>query len=147
MQCQLVGGTPLPRIAEKIMDKSIAQVYDEALNLFKDKKRFAQGHYHYDEDGNVCGWAKGYSFCALGALSHFTDGYSHKAQCCLQRVSEYLFEGKIIQEVNDGEGGYEKVLAALSFAKLLWEGQEPTEQDLGTSVPDLLERRKCVKQP
>lgn len=119
----------------------VAQTYSQILEFFQDRSRFAQGYYNFDKDGKHCPWKEGYSFCVLGAICFFTDGMSHKAQCLLQRVSEYMYEGKHIQEVNDGEFGYEYVTAALQFARDLWEGQEPTEEELGMSVKDLLDKR------
>jgi hypothetical protein len=127
-----------------MMSKPIAQIYEEASNLFQDKSRWAQGYYQRDKDGNECGWAKGYSFCAIGALSHFSDGDSHKALCCLQRVSEHLY-GEHIQVINDSSNdAHHKVLVALKFAIELWTGREPTEEELGMSVKDLLEKRNAT---
>lgn len=117
-----------------------AQTYSQVLEFFQDKSRFGQGYYNFTKEGEKCGWREGYSFCTIGALCHFTDGMSHKTLCCLQRVSEHLY-GCYIQTVNDSEGGYEKVLKALEFAKELWTGYEPTEEELGMSVPKLLEKR------
>lgn len=123
------------------VSKSVAETYSQVLNFFQDRSRFAQGYYQYDKDGKPCGWKEGYSYCALGALCYFTDGSQHVAVCLLQRVSEYLYDVHI-QEVNDGEGGYEKVLKALEFAKELWSGHEVTDlNELGWSVPKLLESR------
>lgn len=126
------------------MSKPIAQVYEEALDLFQDKNRWAQGYYQLDKDGNKCGWADGHSFCAIGALSHFSDGDNHKALCCLQRVSEHLYDNHI-QVVNDHfDDAHSKVLAALKFAIELWTGHDPTEEELGMSVTDLLEKRNAT---
>jgi hypothetical protein len=36
-----------------------------------------------------------------------------------------------------------KVMFALQFAKELWEGREPTKEELGTSVIDLINKRKA----
>ncbi len=119
----------------------IAEAYRKSLELFQDPTRFTQHYYQRDRDGKECPWKEGYTFCALGALCFFTDGLQHKATCCLQRVSEHLFSGLHIQAVNDGEGGYEKVQQALRFAIQLWDGREPTEEELGMSVNDLLRKR------
>lgn len=119
-----------------------AQTYSEILELFKDKSRFAQGYYQFAKDGSKCPWKEGYSFCALGALCFFTDGLSHKAQCLLQRVSEHLY-GDSIQMVNDRPDGYEQVIKALEFARDLWQGREPTEEELGMKIPELLAKRNA----
>jgi hypothetical protein len=127
-----------------MMSKPIAQIYEEAINLFQDKNRWAQGYYQLDKAGNKCGWAVGYSFCAIGALSHFSEGDNHKALCCLQRVSEHLY-GEHIQVVNDcSDDAYNKVLEALKFAIELWKEQDPTEEELGMSVTNLLEKRNAT---
>ncbi len=120
----------------------LSELYAKALDLFQDRTRFTQGYYQRDKDGKECFWREGYSFCALGSLVYFGNGFSHHAQCCLQRVSEHLY-GEVIQVVNDGEGGYEKVIKALEFAKELWTGYDPTEEELGMPVPKLLEKRQA----
>lgn len=117
----------------------ISEIFAKVINLFQDKSRFHQGYYQVDVDGKKCTWAVGHCFCVLGAIGHFTWPFgfdSHPATCCLQRVSEHLFEGRIIQDINDNEG-LEKVLEALEFARKLWEGREPTEEDLGRQVKEL----------
>lgn len=119
----------------------IADIYRRALNLFQDRNRFHQGYFQVNQNGQRCPWREGYAFCALGAMCYFGEGFSHRAVCCLQRVSEHLYDDLSIQEVNDGEGGYEKVFAALEFAIQLWDGRQPTEEELGMPVPELLRRR------
>lgn len=135
----------LDQAISKVTDKDplipIAEVYSRVLDFFKDKSRFAQGYYQYDREGNKSPWREGYSYCVLGACLVFSEGFSHRAQCCLQRVSEHLYDGKTIQEVNDQDDGYDKVLKALEFARDLWLNHEPTDKDLGTSVKLLLEKR------
>jgi hypothetical protein len=123
-----------------ISDIPVAQTYSEILEFFKDKNRFAQGYYTFNKDGLQCGISDAYSYCTLGAIQKFTFDNAFKAQCCLQRVSYYLYND-VIQSVNDSEGGYEKVIKALEFAKELWTGYEPTEVDLCLLVPELLEKR------
>ncbi len=80
----------------------IAVVYSKALDLFKDRTRWARGYYQFGKDGNTCPWREGYSFCALGAALFFSEGFSHNSICCLQRVSEHLY-GENIQHINDME--------------------------------------------
>lgn len=132
------------------MSKPIAEIYQEAWNLFQDKTKWAQGFYHFDSDNNKCGIDSAYSYCALGVLYIVNRNESaHNAQCCLQRVSQYLYDGRNIQHVNDDvddPNAYDKVLDALKFAAELWEGVEPTEEELGMPVPELLEKRKLGKQ-
>jgi len=118
----------------------VSETYQKALDLFKDRSRWAQEYYQYDKDGAKCNWRDGYSFCAMGALCFFTDGFNTKALCCLQRVSVHLF-GDSIQHVNDGHYGYEKVMQALEFARDLWKDHEPTKEDLDKSVDKVLEGR------
>jgi hypothetical protein len=130
----------------KMSPTPVAETYSRILEFFQDQDRFCTGYYQKDKDGNLCKWAEGYSYCALGAICFFTDGMgSHEPQCCLQRVSEYLYD-KNIQEVNDGPDGYAKVLVALKFAIELWQGREPTKDELGMAVETLLEKRKAAGQ-
>lgn len=124
----------------------IVETYRKVLNLFQDKDRFCVGYYQKDKNGNECPWREGYSFCALGAMQYFAaDHMPHRAVCCLQRVSEHLFGGICIQHINDGPDGREKVMEALRFAIQLWDGCEPTEEELGMSVNDLLEKRNAAR--
>lgn len=118
----------------------IADIYKKVLNLFQSEDRFAQQYFQYNKEGKKCPWRDGYSFCALGALCFFGEGYSNRSQCCLQRVSEHLY-GEVIQAVNDSSTGYERVKAALKFAIDLWEGYQPTDEELGRSVTDVLKAR------
>jgi len=118
----------------------ITQIYSKSWELFQDESRFAKGYYQFAKDGSKCGWKEGYSFCALGAVLFFSDGFSHRAQCALQRVSEHLF-GEVIQAVNDGIEGYENVLSALEFAAHLWKDRDPSDEELSMSVKQILERR------
>lgn len=128
-------------INEELPELPIADIYRQALNLFQDKDRWAQHYYNYDKDGNKCNWAEGYSFCAIGALCYFGNGHMHKALCCLQRVSEYLYNNESIQFVNDNPDGYNNVIKALQVAAELWNGIEPTDDELSMSIPTLLEVR------
>lgn len=119
----------------------IGEVYSKALNLLQDQERWTQGDYTHDKYGNPCPWREGYSFCALGAVLFFADGFSHRATCCLQRVSNHLY-GEHIQCINDKDpDAHKKVLKALEFARDLWKDQEPTEEELSMPVPTLLEKR------
>lgn len=121
----------------------VAEVFTKAYNLFQDRNRWAKDYYQYDKDGNKCPWAQGYSFCALGALVFFGNGHSHDPTCLLQRVSEHLY-GEHMQMVNDNHpDGYEKVLRAYEFAIELWTGREPTEEELGMKIPELLAKRNA----
>lgn len=126
---------------------SIADIYRQILKLYEDEAKFSQGYYTRDEDGKVCTVDKAVSFCALGALWHVAElnnCLSREAQCCLQRVSEHLYEGVYIQIVNDELNGLEKVRAALRFAIELWDGRDPTEAELSMSVEEILRNRKDV---
>ena len=124
----------------------IAEIYGKTLKLFQDRSRWAQGYYNFYENGERCArWNEGHSFCVLGANLFHAEGFSHRSQCCLQRVSEHLY-GEVIQEVNDApdaDGAYKKVMFALQFAKELWEGREPSDEELGMPVVDLLNKRKA----
>lgn len=115
------------------MNKPVSQVYQEVIEFFQDKSRFAQGYYQYDINGKKCGWADAHSYCVLGALSFFTDGNQHIATYLLQRVSEFLY-GKSIQQVNDGEDGWLLVMKALDFAAIYWKNKIPTDEDLGKAI-------------
>lgn len=119
----------------------VAVIYQRAYDLFQDKSRWAQGYYNFDREGKTCPWAEGYSFCALGAMVYFGNGISHAARCCLQRISEHLY-GESIQKVNDEfPDAYEKVLAALKFGIAFWSEREPTTEELGMSVSQIMEKR------
>jgi len=119
----------------------VAEVFRKGLAHFQDQSRWARGYYQYDKDGNKCKWAEGYSFCALGALVFYGNGHCHESMCCLQRVSEHLY-GECMQKINDDDlDGYNKVIKAYEFAIQLWDGREPTEEELGMPVATLLERR------
>lgn len=123
------------------MERTVEEIFISAWNFFQDKTRWAQGYYNFDKFGKKCGWAGAHSFCALGAVSFFSEGDSHKAQCCLQRISEHLY-GKRIQDVNDNDpDAYNKVLAALKFGTELWHGVEPTIDEVSASVSEILEKR------
>jgi hypothetical protein len=74
----------------------VAQVYAQIIDLYQDRSRFAQGYYQYDKNGNKSSIVDGYSFCALGAVQHFNDHLQGMAVCCLQRVSEHLYDGQVI---------------------------------------------------
>lgn len=84
---------------------------------------------------------EGYAFDVLGALLYFSDGFSYRAQCCLQRVSEHLYDGEAIQIINDGPDGYEKVMFALQLAQELWTGYEPTAEELSMPLMKLIGNR------
>jgi hypothetical protein len=51
--------------------------------------------------------------------------------------------GDVIQQINDGPEGYEKVQQALKFAIELWDGLQPTEEELGMKIPELLSKRNA----
>lgn len=123
----------------------VSEIYSKVINLFQDQSRWTQGYYHRDKAGKECTWREGHSFCVLGGLGHFTWPYdlnSNEAQCCLQRVAEHLFGNKemgsaSIQTINDQPDGYKKVMHALKFTKDLWEGKEPTSDELAMPVESL----------
>lgn len=123
----------------------IAEVYSKALDLLQDKSRWIQGDYQADRNGKPCPWREGYAFDVLGALIFFSDGHSHRAVCCLQRISECIYDGEYIQHVNDKPGGYEKIMFALQLAKELWTGYEPTEEELRMPVMRLLAKRMLAE--
>lgn len=124
----------------------IVEVYAKAHALFQDKERWTQGYFNKDKEGNNCPWREGFSFCALGALCFFGNGHSHKAQCCLQRISEHLYGGRHIQQVNDEDPeGYEKVLKALEFGMEFWKDRQPVEEELGASVEQVMGVRKALQ--
>lgn len=127
--------------------ESVAEVYKACLDLLKDANSFAQEYYYKDKYGEFCEMDEACSFCALGAIHYVTkDSLSElafQAQCLLQRVSEYLYSGDVIQSVNDfntKEDAYNQVIAAFTFAYNLWNGKNPTEEDLGRPVKSLLEK-------
>lgn len=126
---------------------SIADLYRQMLDLYQDESKFAQGYYTRNAKGDICTADEAVSFCALGALWHVANlngCLTHEAQCCLQRVSEHLYEGVYIQIVNDELNGLEKVRAALRFAIELWDGREPEENDHTLSVKEILRKRQNV---
>lgn len=122
----------------------IAEVYAKTMDLFQDKSRWIQGYYQVDKNGNRCPWREGYAFDVLGALLFLSGGFSHRSQCCLQRISEHLYD-EVIQAVNDGPDGYEKIMFALQLAKELWTGYEPTDEELGMPVMKLLTKRMLAE--
>lgn len=130
------------RLPDKDPNIPISEIYNKVLELFKDKSRFAQDYYSYDKEHNQCYWnnRNAYCYCVLGALYVMGQGYSERAQSCLQRVSKHLF-GKHIQIVNDEPDGYDKVIMALKFARDLWKDHEPTDKDLISSVSEVLASR------
>lgn len=124
---------------------TVAEAFRKSYDLFQDKSRWSKGYYQRDKAGNECPWREGYSFCALGALCFFTDGLSNHATCALQRISEYLYDGRVIQDVNDNDPqGYEKVLKALEFGMEFWKDHDPTSEEVsleGGNIARLLEAR------
>lgn len=124
---------------------TVAEAFKLSHDLFQDKSRWCKGYYNRDKDGRECPWKEGYSFCALGALCFFTNGLSNHAQCALQRISEYLYDGKTIQDINDNDpNGYAKVLYALEFGMEFWKDRDPTSEEVsfeGGNIARLLECR------
>lgn len=122
----------------------VTEVYAKSLALLQDPAKHAKGNYSFDKEGNPCAWAEGHSFCAIGTLILFSEGYCFRSTCCLQRVYEFLFND-CIQSINDSEDGYPKVMQAMKFAKELWTGYEPSEEELSLPIPALIEKRKNVQ--
>lgn len=124
---------------------SVSDLYSKMIDLFQDESKWTQKYYHRDSKGEMCGWQDPdlQSYCALGALHALAaedNNLVHMAQCCLQRVSEHMFN-EVIQGVNDNKG-LPDVLKALNYAKELWSEQDPKPEHLSMTIPELLAARK-----
>ncbi len=124
----------------------IITLIQQAYDLIKDPERWTQGYYQRDEDGNSCEWRNGYSFCAIGAL-HYTNYIRyplqniplpetredyHYALCLLQRISEELFQGQHLQNVNDNNiasVAHKNILKVYETALERFADKEPTQDD------------------
>ena len=134
----------------------IMQKVEEAYNIIKDYDRWCQGYYQKDKDSKECPWREGYMFCGLGAI-HYTCGIADQestpAVATLQRISERLFDGKCLQQVNDisfdsleisqeqRQQAHANVLRVYRVALELFKDRDPIEADWTWNSGTILHRK------
>lgn len=121
------------------MTQPILKTIQTAYDKIKDFDHWCKDVFALTKDGH-CASSSGkdaYCFCGIGAVYSAADSLraaAYPAICTLQRTSEELFEGKVVQAVNDDksvepETAHKNVLKIYEAAMERWKDRDPTLEE------------------